>query len=808
MVRLSDINSVSEVLEELSLEEKASLVSGGGIYNSQAIERLGIPSAVFIDAGCGVNLRQYLEALYDQRKIDDGAEAENNGTEGIGTMARFGHIAGNILSRENLNKADNALLDACLKYIEKQIGEKAYPSCFPSNTLLAATWNREAVKKNAEAVGREASAYGVDVLLGTPCINIQRDPKGGRNFENYSEDPYLMGELSAEFVKGIQEQGITGNAKHFAANNQETDRMFVDETISERALYEIYFPAFKKCVEKGGVKSIMSAYNWINGTPCAHHKWMLSDVLRDEWNFDGFVVSDWRAAYDLVEAVKAGNDLAMPGPRDAQEIVNAVKSGRISRKELDKAVGNFLKVLTQMPVMKGRKYKAVDWEISKAIAYETAAEGITLLKNKKHVLPLQTDAKIAFFGENADQFIESGVGSGHVFTNRTSSLVKCTAEIVGKERVTVNALAEDTEAAVVVVSTEGQEGGDCVDMSLKQKDLKVLSEVIHMARPRGIKVILIMNLAAPVVMTDFVEEVDGCLNVYFPGQEGARATADILFGRVNPSGKLPHTFPRHYRDVPSYGNFPGYDKKITYGEGIYVGYRWYDTRKIEPLFPFGYGLSYTTFEFSNIKLDKTVLNIDEEEGLTVKVTVTNTGDMAGKEVVQLYVKDVASTLDRPEKELKGFEKVYLEPGEGKEVSITLRKEDLASFDTKFHRWICEPGDFEILIGNSSGNITQTAAFRAEGFNPYGYNAQTPITSISLDQRAADVILEILEGYLTEKEFYNMAYFGQRHHFETVWNTMLCTNVPEEEREVLYQQILQKLGKIDASAAKLVEKFTF
>lgn len=808
MVRLTDINSVSEVLAELSLEEKASLVSGGGIYNSQAIERLGIPSAIFIDAGCGVNLRQYLEALYDQRIIDDSAEKEASGTEGIGTMARFGHIAGNILSRENLNKTDNALLDACLEHIKNKIGEKTYPSCFPSNTLLGATWNRDAVRKNAVGVGKEASAYGVDVLLGTACINIQRDPKGGRNFENYSEDPFLMGELSSEYVKGVQEQGIIGNAKHFAANNQETDRMFVDETISERALYEIYFPAFKKCVEKGGVKSIMSAYNWVNGCPCAHHKWMLGDVLRGEWGFDGFVVSDWRAAYNLVEAVKAGNDLAMPGPRDAQEIVDAVNNGRMTIEELDKAVRNFLRVLTQMPVMKGRKYTSIDWEDSKKIAYETACEGITLLKNKNQALPLKKEEKIAFFGEHAEQFIESGIGSGHVFTDKTTSLIECVKVIVGEDHVTVNELVEDTTTAIVVVATEGQEGGDCVEMSLKQKDLKLLSKVVQMTRSRGIKLVLVMNLAAPVEMNDFVNELDGCLNVYFPGQEGARAAADILFGNVNPSGKLPHTFPKRYCDVPSYGNFPGYDRKVTYGENIYVGYRWYDTRKIEPMYSFGYGLSYTTFELTDIALDKEILNIDQEEALTVTVALKNTGNVAGKEVVQLYVKDVASTLERPEKELKGFEKVYLEPGESKVVTFALYKEDLAAFDTKFHQWICEPGDFEILVGSSSGNITQKAVFKVVGFNPYGYHAHTPITRLSLDQRAVNVILTVLDGYLTEKEFYNIAYFGQRHHLETVWNTMLCEKVPEELRTSLYQDILEKLGKIDASAAKMVEKYTF
>lgn len=808
MTKQLEDDFVDRVLKELTLEEKASLISGGGIYHSAAVERLGIPSALFIDGGCGVNLRQYLEVLYDQKKIGAGAEEEDSETEGIGTMARFGHIAENILSRENLNKKDNALLDACLEYIEKQISEKAYPSCFPSNTLLAASWNRKAVKKNAQAVGREAAAYGVDVLLGTPCINIQRDPRGGRSFENYSEDPYLTGELGSEYVRGIQEQGVIGNAKHFAANNQETERMFVDEEISERALYEIYFPAFRKCVENGSVKSIMSAYNWINGIPCAHYKWLLKDVLRGEWNFDGFVVSDWRAAYDLTTAVKAGNDLAMPGPRDKQEIIDAVHSGILKQEELDKAVENFLRILSRMQVMKGKKYKKIDWKESARTAYETATEGITLLKNRESVLPLKKEEQIAFFGKHAAQFIDSGIGSGHVFTDKTTSLITCVKNIVGEDHISVNRLEENTTTAIVVVSTEGQEGGDAVNMSLAIEDMEILSRVIHTAQEKRIKVILIMNLAAPVLLTEFIEKVDGCLNVYYPGQEGAHATADILFGRVNPSGKLPQTFPKRYEDTPAFGNFPGYNRKVMYGEGIYVGYRWYDTRKIEPLFPFGFGLSYTVFEISGIRLDKQVLHIEKNEVLNVAVTVRNAGTLAGKEVVQLYIRDMASTLDRPEKELKGFEKVYLNPGESREVHFVVKLEDLSAFDPKFHKWVCEPGEFEILIGNSSRNIEQKAELRVVGNNVYGYGEETPITRLILDRRAAAVVLEVMEGYLTEKEFYNMAYFGQRHNLRTVWKKMLSQKVPDEKKEGLYKELLKKLGEIDASKAKLVERFTF
>lgn len=808
--KIEDWNSVQEMVDELTLEEKAQLVSGGGIYTSKAIERLGIPSALFIDAGCGVNIRQYLEALSNLGIIKDDVKEEKNETEGIGTMARFGNIAANITERKNLTQKDDAFLDAFLDYIENLISDKAYPSCFPSNTLLAATWNRDIVKKDADAVGKEASAYGVDVLLGTPCINIQRDPRGGRGFENYSEDPYLTGELAAEFAKGIQEQGIIANVKHFAANNQETERMAVNEIIPERALYEIYFPAFRACIEKGGAKTVMSAYNWINGKACTQNRWLLKDVLRREWGFNGFVVSDWRASYDFVEAVKAGNDLTMPGPRDAQEILNAIEQGTLDISDLDQAVSNFLNILTQMPVVKGRKYKEIDFNESACIAYETACEGITLLKNEEDILPLKEDTHLALFMNQEDTMIESGIGSGHVFTDKTGSLSENIKKIVGDSRWVLSSINEETQAAVVVVSTDGQEGGDCTNIHLKSEDLQMLKKVLKVAKSRSIKVILVLNVAGPVELTDFIDDIDACLSIYYPGQEGACALADILFGHVNPSGKLPHTYPKHYYDCPSYGNFPGYNKEVYYGEGIYVGYRWYDTRHIEPLFPFGHGLSYTTFEFSNLCLDTKVIDIDKGETLALTVTVKNTGDVYGKEVVQLYIKDIASTLDKPEKELKGFQKVGLAPGESKKVSFVLDKEALASYDTKLHRWICEPGEFQILIGNSSKKILAEDLFKVIGYNPYSYKGDTPITQISMDVRAVKVIMDNLIGFITEKEFYNIAYFGQRHSLEVVWKTMLSESVKgtAKEKEKLYQKILQQLGELDASEAKLVEKFVF
>lgn len=809
-VKLSDKASVKSVLTELTLEEKARLVSGGGIYTTEAIERLGIPSALMIDAGSGVNFRQYLEAAYDLGIVKDSADG-NDGTEGIGAMARFGNIANNLMTRENLSDADSKLLDAFLEYIKSLTSGNEYPSCFPTNTLLAATWNPETVYSDACAVGREAAAFGVDVLLGTPCINIQRDPRGGRGFENYSEDPYLTAELAACFAKGVQEQGIIADVKHFAANNQETDRMRVNEIIPERALYEIYFPAFKACVQKGGAKNVMAAYNWINGEACALNKWLLSDVLRGEWGFEGFVVSDWRASYDFVKAVQAGTDLTMPGPRDPQEIIEAVNNGSLAVSDIDKAVEHFLGVLIDMPTLKGRKYTTIDTEFSRKTAYDVATEGITLLRNQDNILPLNKDAHVAFFGDKCHKMHDCGVGSGHVYTNKTSSLIARTEEIVGRDNLAVNEIRDNTDVVVVTVATDGQEGGDCPNMCLKSQDIRMLHELLEKTKATDIKVILLLNIAGPVEMMDFIGSLDAVLNVYYPGQEGARAAADILFGLVNPSGKLPQTFPKHYRDCPSYGNFPGYNEKVYYGEGIYVGYRWYDTRHIEPLFPFGFGLSYTTFEFRDLRLSSDTFNIDKNDKLTATVRITNTGKVFGKEVVQFYVKDVASTLDKPEKELKGFQKIGLAPGESIDVAITIDKTALSSFDTRLHEWICEPGDFIILVGNSSRNILAEAGFRAVGFNSYAYGKNTPIIKLSMDVRAVEVILNRMpKDSITETEFFNAAYFGQRHSLEVVWNTILSKYIAasDDEKAIIFSKIWGDLEKIDASCANLIEKFVF
>jgi beta-glucosidase len=806
-VKLSDRSSVPAVIKAMTIEEKAQLITGAATFSTTGIERLGIPSAVFTDGGGGVNLRHLLSNLLSTGQLQNKTLENLDGTTGLGMMARLVKILDNLENRENLIDAENELLDDFLAYLKEKVPSGELPSCFPANMLLGATWDPEVPLACARAVGKEASAFGVDMLLGTPCINIQRDPLGGRGFESYSEDPYLISKLAPNYCIGVQEAGVIADVKHFAANNQETERMSINEIISERALYEIYLPAFKACVQEGGVKNVMTGYNWINGVPCAENKWLLEDVLRDEWGFDGFVVSDWGGVYDQVKAIKAGNDVCMPGPRSIKPIVEAIKNGDLDEKDLDKCVERYLNVLVEMPVMKGRKYTDIDSKTSKKVAYEAALQGITLLKNENSALPLKTNEYVSFFGEKSLRFFDSGVGSGRVHTNKTSSLFGSANDIAGDNYVCFGEFTEKTQVAVISVAASGQEGCDRVSMTIDPEDEALLHEVLPQAKDRGIKVVLVLNVAGPIEMMDYVDDVDAILCVYFPGQEGARATADLLYGLKNPCGHLPQTFPKYYRDCPSFGNFPGEYSKVYYGEGIFVGYRWYDKRHIEPLFPFGHGLSYTTFELSNLRLSDETFLIDEQDNtISLTLSVKNTGCFDGATVVQLYISDEISSLQKPEKELKGFKKVFLRAGESQDVMFTLSKDDLSSFDTLMHAFVCEPGYFNVQIGLSSRDIRLCGGFYAQGKNPYGYGPHTLFKKINDDPRARKILLRHLpKDSFDDASLKNLNNFSPYKPFKRFFNESIAQVIPEKMRERVFAAICEDLSMLDVSGRDSIYK---
>ena len=821
MEKTTNQNKYIDKLSEMTLEEKARLVNGATFFGMAAIKRLGIPRLQLLDGGTGMNFEQLFGDFYSQMEV------ETNSTGGMVGSTVLTNVIDNYYQPEKLNDEEMKVYHEIKEKLDGITRGEYAPGCFPPGILLGATFNPEAVHAVGEALGAEGLLFGIDILLGTPNVNIHRDPLNGRLFEGYSEDPCLVSVLAPELVKGVQKFGIAADVKHFAANNQETNRVGINETISERALKEIYLPGFKACVQDGQAKTVMSAYNRINGTPCTENYWLLTEELRDNWGFDGMVVSDWGAVYHSVEAVEAGNDVAMPGPIDGTPLVEAVREGRLKEEVLDLAVERVLRLiddLAKLPIKEddvvsiGEEQLTVKagaegyfdkeklYEATKKVAYDAAIEGTVLLKNENQTLPFNKEDVIgvAILGSAAEQLLECGTGSAGITTNRTSSLeeglvaefgtkkvflpneggyqwlsdvysekvmnvcvqdktVECNGDVT--DTVGTGAVCEtkqdcniqDLSHIIVVVKVSGMEGNDRKDLNLDLQDDMLLLQLKELKKQHAFKLTVVLNVCGPVDTTTYEEFTDAIMVCFLPGMEGGHALADLMLGKKSPSGKLPITFPRRYEDTPTFLNFPGDGCEVNYGEGIYVGYRYYDKKKIAPAYAFGYGLSYTTFEISDLKIDATsgVLVSEMTEGqfetldknnktsemqlpdvdavtfhdaIRVSVTVKNTGNMAGAEVIQLYISDTDSTLPKPVKELKAFRKVYLNVGENKEVAFTLTKEQFASYDMDYHAWIAEEGFYEIIIATSSAerDIKQSQNVYLINKTPYSYGVNSTI----------------------------------------------------------------------------------
>ncbi len=732
--QLKDLQSIEDILREMTLEEKAEMIQGSTPFRSAALPKYGIPAIYMVDTCTGLNLREYVgEALYQKIAAEKEAQGEPLDRE------KNGYMGGLLIALDALKKM----------MIERAKSGAPAPKqengCYPPAIALASTWDPELVEEDGRIVASELGSKGIDMILG-PCMNIYRDPLCGRLAESYSEDPKLTGAMASAMTRGIQSTGVLANLKHFAANSQEKDRMGVEEHIPERALREIYFPAFKACVD-AGAKTIMSAYNKINGVPCAMNKWLLKDVLRGEWGFEGFVVSDWGASYDVPAAAAAGTDLTMPGPLSIRQITAAVEQGRLKEEELDAAIRNILRVTLESIPFTGKR-PSFDLRQAYEITEKASREGIILLKNDG-VLPLTEEAEAVFFGKRSRNFVAipaSVAASTDLVTNPYDRA----AEILGAERVRfagqemtdAERSAEKSPYYIVTVGADAAEGIDRIHMNMDEDDREALENALAAAEKDGSKVILIVNATGPVDLSEYADRVNAIVCPFFGGMMAGKVTADILFGLVNPSGKLPITWPAHYYDCPAYKNYGGENKEVWYGEGIYVGYRWYDARHIRPLFPFGYGLSYTAFELSGPSAPESVLI--EEEDLKVSVKVKNTGKRAGSEVVQLYVHDRTNVYDRPEKELKAFQKVYLEAGEEKTVTLTLRKEDFAGYYLPRHEWIVQPGTFDLLIGTSAEEIRCRKEVRIRIADPFGISEKSGIGAIASDRDAVARINEIME----------------------------------------------------------------
>jgi beta-glucosidase len=592
-------------------------------------------------------------------------------------------------------------------------------TCFPPAVALGQTWDADLAERVGAALAEEAQAQGVSVLLG-PGINIKRDPRCGRNFEYVSEDPILSGAIGMAWVRGLQGGGVGASLKHFALNNQEHDRMRVSSDVDERTMREIYLRAFEQVVRDAQPWTVMCSYNRINGVHAAHNRWLLTEVLRDEWGFEGAVISDWGAVSDKVASIAAGLDLQMPGP-DA-EAAKAVAAA-VDRSELDPAVvaraAARIIALARRATDAKRDGVVVDIDSHHALAHEAAAAAIVLLKNDRSLLPLQRTGTIAVIGEFAAKPRYQGGGSSHVKATRIDVALDEIRSQAGPAQVTYSAgfstrggdaealradavsSARNADTAVLFLglgSADESEGFDRDHINLPSVQLELLRAVLEV-QPNTV---VVLSHGGVVRLADGVTQAPAVLDGALLGQAGGSAIADVLFGKVNPSGKLAETVPQRIEDVPAWLAFPVERGSVRYAEGIYVGYRWYAARDLEVTFPFGHGLSYTTFEYSDLSVSA------DDAGITVRVTVANTGDRAGREVVQVYTALADSEIGRPLKELKGFGSVHLEPGESRVVEIRIARRELASWDVRVNAWSVEGGDYDVHVGASSRDIRVSA----------------------------------------------------------------------------------------------------
>lgn len=681
------MEDLKEILGKLTLEEKAGLCSGKDYWLLKSVERFGVPNIMVADGPHG--LRKQPES------------AENLGV--------------------NVSKPS---------------------TCFPTACATASSWDRNLLHSIGQAIADECLKEKVSVLLG-PGANIKRSPLCGRNFEYFSEDPFLSGEISAAFIEGVQSKGVGTSLKHFAANNQEDYRMTINAVIDERALREIYLASFERAVKKAKPWTIMCSYNKINGNLNSENKWLLTDVLRDEWGYEGLVMSDWGAVSERVEGVKAGLDLEMPGgvAHNDKKIVEAVQNGTLDMKDLDKVV---LRVLELIKKASEKVKENYDFDIKKnhELARKAAAQSAVLLKNNDNLLPLNKSSKIAVIGEMAKRPRYQGSGSSLInpskLDNAYDSMKAQGIEFQyaqgysymsdATDEKLINEACDIAKDADIVVVFSGltplyeSEGYDREHARLPENQ-NVLIDRLLSVNP---KLAVVLAGGSPVEMP-WADKVSSILNMYLSGQAGGSAVVDLLFGDVNPSGKLAETYPVKYSDIASSKYFPEGPRTVEYRESIYVGYRYFDTAKKPVLFPFGHGLSYTAFEYSDINVSSE--NITDKDTLTVSFCVKNTGKTAGAEVAQLYVHDIESTVFKAEKELKGFEKIFLQPGEEQKVELTLDKRSFAYYSVKSKDWCVESGEYEILVGSSSRDIRLTK-----------------VINIASDYKVLDYPTDKLKGY--------------------------------------------------------------
>ncbi len=768
------MKNAKEIVSKLTLDEKVSLLSGVGLWQTRGIEEKGVPTVWMADGSNGIRIMKPVEGVRAQ-------------------------------------KTSAFLKVTDLTQDSPTIGTQYNAVCYPSGANVAATWNTELIEEMGEALGDECRYFRVNVLL-APAINIKRSPLGGRGYEYYSEDPCLTGKIAAAFIRGVQKTGTGTSLKHFACNNSETLRINMSSDVDERALREIYLLPFEYAVKEASPWTIMSSYNPVNGVQMAENGRLLTDILRKEWGFEGIVMSDWGGVKDRVAALLAGNDLDMPeNRRNNGAVREAVLAGLIPQSVLDGVVEKL--VAFALKAKENENFTdTVDFESHRRISNRVAEEGLVLLKNEDRVLPLTKSRynRIAVLGEFAAEPRYQGGGCTLVNPVRISATLDEMRKLALEEgmevvyspgyalrSVTTDEMideavkcAESSDVAVIFAglwTAYDREGFDRKHLRIDESHIRLIREV---SRKQKNVVVVLSNGDA--VEMPWLSSVKGVLEAFLPGETVGEAVAGTLFGRVNPSGRLPVTFPKRLEDTSDSLFFPGECRHHVYGEGIFVGYRYYEKKKIEPLFPFGYGLSYTDFTYSGMRTDRAVCTDCDE--ITVSVDVENTGERSGKEVVQFYIKSPGTRLVRPVRELKAFRKIFLEKGERKTVSVSFSWRDFSYYDPEAGDWVAESGRYEVLASSSAADVRARVSFDFEQTHPK-YSRIYPDTqhaTLFRNPEASKIYMDFLvEKHVVEEEDRERMIPLLKGNYMGIYNvitSLLGGDVKKEELQAVLDRI--------------------
>lgn len=743
------------IISKMTLEEKASLCVGKDYWNSENIERLNIPSIKMSDGPHGLRVQR-----------------ENGDNLGV-------------------NKSEVAI-------------------CYPSSATIANSWDKNVAYKFGKTLGEEAKSENVNIVLG-PGVNIKRSPLGGRNFEYFSEDPYLTGIMATQYVKGLQSNNVGACVKHFAVNNQENRRRTVNVVVDERTLREIYLKAFEMIVKEANPWSVMSAYNKLNGKYCTENE-VLLNILKKEWNFDGIVITDWGAENDRVKGLLAGNELEMPGGRGngKEEIIQAVKEGKVSEEYLNEIVDRILNIAFKCKVIEHNYNKEEHHEI----AMKLAQESIVLLKNENNILPINK-RKIALIGDMAKNPRYQGAGSSTINPYKVENAYDCFIQNeievdyakgynrieTDEDKELINQAVEVAKNKDVVILFLGltenyeSEGMDRTNLEIPKNQIKLIESIYSVNQ----NIIVVLSNGAPITM-EWKDKAKAIITGYLGGESGAKAMVNCILGKVNPSGKLAETYPIKLEDTPCFNNFPGTEVSVEYKEAIYVGYRYYDKNNIKVLYPFGYGLSYTTFEYSNLNVKNNI----------VSFKIKNTGKVKGKEIAQVYVSQCNPTIFKPLKELKGFEKVELEPDEEKEVNIILDDSAFQYYNVQNKKWEIESGEYKILVGKSCESIELECKIHIDSKDEKPEADFPEVYRNGKIQNVTDEDFEKLLGQKIPDRYIKLEDISEENTLEQIKNTkvgkVIYENQIQKMNKLLQEQNVNKATKVMMDMQKPLKKF--